>query len=652
MQKIVAEDLLNYQYVENVRYNPSGSLLAFQKACADEKKNTYRRDIWMLKEGKLIQLTDHFNASIVMWLDDTHLLIQQADSEENIMFEYLCLDVESHTASLFIRSAVALYHVERYDDHTLLALGGVNKEEMDAWLDDEEKRKARIEEKKKDADYEVFDEIPYWFNGRGVINGNRSAFFVIHLDPFQMEIVTEENQDVHDFVINDTRVYLAVNDKKKSSGWHAQLLVYDMEKKTLEDIYTKDDMGIEDMFVLNHVLYLRAGFDREDKSTEYKAMKYVDGQFAQLPYIDRSLGSSIATDTVLGGGRSQQVAEDLLYTTAVDVDHSCIWKINEKMEKEELLQFAIITCLSVTQDKIAFIGGRENDLPEVYEMDKDGKNLTKLTSFNDAYFAEHAVSLPQELIYVSHDEELNGWVLLPYGYEKGKKYPAVLDVHGGPRGTYGTALFHEMQIWASAGYFVFYTNIHGSDGRGNAFADIFGKYGSIDYDNLMDFTDTVLKAYPDIDENNVCVTGGSYGGFMTNWIIGHTDRFKAAASQRSISNWMSFAYISDIGPSFTHSQHKVDNIIDEYERLWDFSPLKYANHATTPTLFIHSDEDYRCPMAEGMQMMQALLHNHIESKMVLFHGENHELSRGGKPLHRIRRLNEITGWFIQHTDKE
>ena len=115
---------------------------------------------------------------------------------------------------------------------------------------------------------------------------------------------------------------------------------------------------------------------------------------------------------------------------------------------------------------------------------------------------------------------------------------------------------------------------------------------------------------------------------------------------------MSFAYISDIGPSFTHNQHKVDNIIDEYDRLWDFSPLKYANQATTPTLFIHSDEDYRCPMAEGMQMMQALLHNHVESKMVLFHGENHELSRGGKPLHRIRRLNEITGWFDKHTDKE
>ena len=239
---------------------------------------------------------------------------------------------------------------------------------------------------------------------------------------------------------------------------------------------------------------------------------------------------------------------------------------------------------------------------------------------------------------------MRGWVLLPEGEES---CPAVLYVHGGPECFYGEDIFFfEALSLRAAGFAVLWCNPRGSTGYGKGFTE--GAYGQEAMEDLLHFVDACAAKFPRVDLSRLGVTGGSYGGYMTNKLTLESDRFKAAASQRSISNWMSFAYISDIGPSFTHSQHKVDNIIDEYERLWDFSPLKYANHATTPTLFIHSDEDYRCPMAEGMQMMQALLHNHIESKMVLFHGENHELSRTGKPAHRLRRLEEITGWFDKY----
>ena len=207
-----------------------------------------------------------------------------------------------------------------------------------------------------------------------------------------------------------------------------------------------------------------------------------------------------------------------------------------------------------------------------------------------------------------------------------------------------------MQVWASEGYFVMFTNIRGSDGRGDAFADIRGKYGEDDFVNLMDFVDEVLKQYPAIDETRLCETGGSYGGFMTNWIIGHTDRFCACASQRSISNWLSFTYLSDIGFYFGTDQNGTDDMIKDYQKLWEHSPLKYADNVKTPTLFIHSDQDYRCPMPEGMQMMQALAERGVDTRLVLFHGENHELSRSGKPSHRIRRLSEITGWFRKYTN--
>ena len=202
-------------------------------------------------------------------------------------------------------------------------------------------------------------------------------------------------------------------------------------------------------------------------------------------------------------------------------------------------------------------------------------------------------------------------------------------------------------MWANAGYFVFYCNPRGSDGRGTDFGNINGIYGTVDYQNLMDFTDEVLKRYPQIDTARVGVTGGSYGGFMTNWIVGHTDRFKAAVSQRSISNWVSFEHNSDIGHTFIVNNQGA-NTRENVELLWKQSPLQYAPNCKTPILFIHSDEDYRCYMAEGLAMYSAVMRNGCPSRLCLFHGENHELSRGGKPENRIDRMTEILNWMDQY----
>lgn len=160
----------------------------------------------------------------------------------------------------------------------------------------------------------------------------------------------------------------------------------------------------------------------------------------------------------------------------------------------------------------------------------------------------------------------------------------------------------------------------------------------------MKFTDEAVLKYDFIDGDSLGVTGGSYGGFMTNWIIGHTDRFKAAASQRSISNWISKFCTTDIGYYFAGDQN-LGNPWDNTEKLWEHSPLKYADKVKTPTLFINSNEDYKCWMAEGLQMFTALKYHDVEARLCLFKGENHELSRSGKPKHRLRRLNEITKWF-------
>jgi len=158
------------------------------------------------------------------------------------------------------------------------------------------------------------------------------------------------------------------------------------------------------------------------------------------------------------------------------------------------------------------------------------------------------------------------------------------------------------------------------------------------------FTNEVCAKYPAIDRARIGVTGGSYGGFMTNWVVGHTSRFKAAATQRSICNWISKAYASDIGYYFNTEQMQADPW-NNLDKMWWHSPLKYAQNVTTPTLILHSDEDYRCHIAEAYQWFTALKLNGVKTRLHIFHGENHELSRTGKPDNRARRLQELTSWM-------
>jgi len=301
----------------------------------------------------------------------------------------------------------------------------------------------------------------------------------------------------------------------------------------------------------------------------------------------------------------------------------------------------------VFDKSIVFVGMRDNKLQELYEL-KD-KQENQITFFNEWVVKEKKLSKPQRITFNTKEGmEIEGWIMKPIDFDETKKYPAILDIHGGPKTVYsGEVFFHEMQYWSNIGYVVMFCNPRGSDGRGNEFADIRGKYGTIDYEDIMEFVNVVIENFSFIDKDRLGVTGGSYGGFMTNWIIGHTNRFKAAASQRSIANWISKFGTTDIGYYFVEDQQAATPWTN-FEKLWFHSPMKYADRVKTPTLFIHSEEDYRCWLAEGLQMFTSLKYNGVEAKLVMFRGENHELSRSGKPKHRIRRLKEISDWFDKY----
>ncbi|SFB21260.1 acylaminoacyl-peptidase [Lentibacillus halodurans] len=283
-----------------------------------------------------------------------------------------------------------------------------------------------------------------------------------------------------------------------------------------------------------------------------------------------------------------------------------------------------------------------------HRLDNKGQ-INQLTDANRNFLDDVKLSEPETLTFHTDDDwAIQGWLLRPYGFEEGKKYPFVLEVHGGPHAMYGQTFFHEMQLLAAKGYVVLYTNPRGSHGYGQTFVNACREdYGGKDYSDLMRAVDGILDEYNFIDKDRLGITGGSYGGFMTNWIVSHTNRFKAAVTQRCISNWLSFYGVSDIGYFFTKWE-LGKNLLEDPAKLWDFSPLKYVENIETPLLIVHGEKDYRCPIEQGEQMFVALKHMRKEVEFVRFPDANHELSRSGKPEMRIERLNHITRWFDEY----
>jgi acylaminoacyl-peptidase len=243
--------------------------------------------------------------------------------------------------------------------------------------------------------------------------------------------------------------------------------------------------------------------------------------------------------------------------------------------------------------------------------------------------------------------EVDGFFMKPAGWEAGKKYPVILTIHGGPAGQYGFDWYHEFQVYASRGWAVFFTNPRGSTGYGEKFErGIELNWGAKDYDDVMAGVDAILAKYSWIDRERLGVTGGSYGGFLTNWIVGHTNRFKAAVTLRSLSN-----FISDDGTrdgAYGHADDFNGDIFEKTELYWDRSPLKYAKNVKTPTLVLHSDNDFRVPIEQGEQWFRALRHFGVPSEIVFFPRENHNLTRTGEPKHLVESIKWQVYWFDRY----
>jgi dipeptidyl aminopeptidase/acylaminoacyl peptidase len=288
-------------------------------------------------------------------------------------------------------------------------------------------------------------------------------------------------------------------------------------------------------------------------------------------------------------------------------------------------------------------------LPGDIVAGEPGGALRRLTDVNGALLGQRWLAEPEPLSFTGADGwTIHGWLMKPRGFDPAKRWPLVLEIHGGPHSAYGHSFFHEFQVHAGRGYAVLYVNPRGSHSYGETFVHaVVGDWGGKDHEDLMAAVDHALTLGW-VDERRLYVTGGSYGGFMVNWIVGHTDRFRAAATQRSISDNVAAFGTSDIGWHFWEQEMGEATPWRDGHKLVERSPLTYVERIRTPLLILHAERDLRCPIEQAEELFTALQVLGRESVFVRFPEDDHDLTRGGKPRNRMEHCRRIADWFDAH----
>ena len=664
MKPITIQDITTYKFLSGLAFSPDGKHVAVVAAKAEVKENGYRRHIYVAdsKTMKFKKLTGSVPTGMFVWSDNNTIVFPRMTEKEDKeaiaageeLTVFCSIDIDGGEASeLFRVEAMATGIKKLGDDFVITAKTDLNRPDLTGLKGD--KRKAALAKYKAETkDFQVADELPFWFNGMGFINKLRSRVFIYKTSSKTLVPVTEPAFNTSSVSVSENGDFLLITGikfDKLNAARKDGIYKYCVAGGKMTELVPSGVYGVGQAAVMGDNVIFMASYQENDYdfvSPDFYSVPLDGSEKAKkIMDFDGDAGCQTGSDCRLGGGTSFKVVGDSLYMINTEDNMAGIVEIKDSKIRTITDKSVCFDSFDIKDGKCVATAMTDVTLQEVYTVDLESGSHKKVSGFNKKALDGKYVAPCTPMSFINKDGvRIDGWVLFPRDYDPAKKYPGILEIHGGPRSTYGAVFMHEMQVFASDGYFVFFCNPRGGSSRGNEFAHLAGKYGTIDYEDLMEFTDKVLEKYPQIDGNKLGVTGGSYGGYMTNWVIGHTDRFKAGVSQRSIANWVAFNFVSDI--SLFGKREMQTDIFTDPDKIWWHSPMKYADKAKTPTMFIHSFEDYRCWRPESEQMYRSLLNNKVPTRICFFKGENHELSRSGKPKHRMRRLKEMTEWLYKY----
>jgi dipeptidyl aminopeptidase/acylaminoacyl peptidase len=641
------EDLRKFKFVSDPQVSPDGKMVAFVLSEISYERDAYERHIWLAETltGKHEQFTFGTGSDTnPRWSPDSkRLLFLSNGRQPGKKTQLFIINTTGGEANLVAETELGVA--------------------SPIWVPDSQRIlfTSKVWTEKPKTDVKVVKRIKYKLNGQGTFEGRRSHLFIVKSGSRPKQLTTGEF-DVGAVARCPSGKEIAFISNMEP----------DADTSEVTDIFTVPASGGElrkltnGDFSISGLSYSPNGkmiaFVGNDKPEELAVdealwvMPAGGGEPKRAdPSFTRSLGYGVGSDLRVASPDPGPIwgrdSGDIYFYTS-DTPHSCLYRTrladgttDVVIGERNVDGFSLANNESV----LAYIAMDATHPNELYLKDKNGDR--RITKFNDRLLKQLVVTEPISFSYRSGmGREVEAWVIKPSGLRKGKRCPAVLEIHGGPRALYGDGIFHELQVLAAEGMAVIYTNPRGSAGYEEVFTKgVMRHYGEGDYEDLMACVDEAVRRFDFIDPNRLGVCGGSYGGYMTNWIVTQTTRFRAAVTFRSVCNWLSKFGTSDIGfmQPESISGAKTHWGGDTLTQMMH-SPLYFVDRVKTPTLIVHSEEDLRVPIEQGEQWFTALKLNRVETEFVRFPGENHELSRSGKPKHREERLHHLVRWMKKH----
>ncbi len=522
----------------------------------------------------------------------------------------------------------------------------------DALLQKKIKDLTKEEEEKNKINPRKINRVVYR-KGTAYLDDRYSQIYILDIKSKKIERITSGEHDYNSAVLSaDGKKVYAVK-HKVTSGLNDSLVYSIVEI----DLSTKKEKELKEVYSwgVNIVLSDDGKWLVYNFSTSQENIAFQNNELMLLNL--ETMQEKWISSTIDNHADTPHIKGNKVYFIVDNWDYHEIYAYDFKEDKIELIYsdevYIYDYAINDKANKIALNLSTIFDpsVLAVYDIEKKKKEIWRES--NKEWLKDRELAKTEEIKYKSFDDtEIQGWLVTPPSFNKKSLYPLVLEVHGGPASTwspYERSMWHEFQCIAAQGYCIFYCNPRGSSGRGYNFRNIKGDWGNGPANDILVGFNIVVKR-PYIDQNNLFVTGGSYGGYMSAWLISHDTRFRAAVPQRGVYNLVSFWSTTDI-TQFTKEEmgyYPWEN----FNKLWEESPIAHVQNIKTPTRLIHSDNDFRVPVSQGEELFVSLKKLGVEAEFIRYPKEGHELSRSGEPRHIIDRLEKIVEWFDIHKYKD
>lgn len=654
-RKMIAEDLFRIQVPQTVEVSQDGEQIVYTVKKTHGAKNTYSHDIYRANRGgggRRAMTHGKSNDTGAIWSPDGRrvaFLSDRAGDVTNIWT--MPVDGGEPKQLTKLKGGPIMGISWSPDGKSLLFL------HRDVPKKDPEKAK-------REASFKHITRLYHKLDGMGWYGDARWNLYVASFPSGKVKALTTGDRDVNEacWSPDGKRIAFMQNGHEDPDRhiFHADIYVCGRDGRRAKKITTKTGLRQSLAWSLDgkHLYfcgnYMKAGEWIQHTVPVRKIAATGGAETLITPGVKNWTMNMVVTDTISGFGGPTLVYRDgreerIAYFQ--DEQGACRIYSASGSGGDERLEFGgnvNIAAFHGSRDgRAVAVAAEIMTAGDLFSFTLDGSGETKrLTKLNDALFQSLDLVEPEEIRVKNGSTKVQAWIFKPPRMRKGAKYPCVLEVHGGPMCQYGYTFFHEMHLLAAQGYVVVATNPRGSSGQGLKYMNcIEGNWGKLDYADCMAAVDTMVRK-PYVDGKRLGILGGSYGGFMTIWAVGHTNRFKAGVTQRALGNWYTQFGSSDFG---WEDQYEMGGL--PWDRPLHYlkkSPNFYVKNIKTPLLIVHSEQDHRCPISQAEELFTSLKVLGRTTELVRFEGESHGLSRGGKPQNRLERLNRIVGWFARY----